>query len=493
MRSGKATRPIRLEFCCCLALVAAGGNTDGGLEASGGADCSVDAPADRDTSSVGSYWVTVRPAPSSEILINPGKGWVIYAPFERLSTLPAGALSAAAVCYNRYDWAAIEPMSDDNYQWQAIDEAIDACAAHGLKVAFGIMPANSCTVAPEVTPEWVFAAGATYTTYPNDCSSNTFTIKAPVWNDPVYKQKMQDLIDDLKARYDNHPDIAFVDNRTCGNWGEWHSLGCTSLSDYDKAVLVGMFAGWTTPVIIPNNGDSAQQQVTEGINLYQHGCRRDSSEYHQSGCADAYDESIAVSEWSTSYSVLKAGGPCWYGPCSWSPDLIPSYMSKSRFSYDNMGQWWDDTALFYNDNTALVHEWANRMGYWFTITEATYPGDLGNGLDAMLTFAVRNDGVAPIYVNRQAGGRTYVKLALLDDNDAVLESTTLAGLDPFNWKPHDESGRVYTESADFAFAYHPGGTKLAIGLFTATMRANPDIKLGNAARTSQGWYVLRGE
>ena len=41
---------------------------------------------------------TFYPQESSAILINPGKGWLIYAPFSKLDTLPAGALAAAAGC-----------------------------------------------------------------------------------------------------------------------------------------------------------------------------------------------------------------------------------------------------------------------------------------------------------------------------------------------------------------------------------------------------------
>lgn len=425
---------------------------------------------------------------SDEILMNPGKGWLIYGDGSNLNTLPTGAVQKAAAGYNRFEWAQIEPVEND-YHWEVIDNAMANFAARGLRFSFGIMPANSCTLNSQVTPKWVFDAGAAYTTYVNDCASGTIVLQAPVWNDPVFLSKLRKLITSLKARYDGHADIAFIDNRNCGNWGEWHSFGCSELNASDKAVLVEIFAGWTTMIVIPTNGDGLESQNAYGNAVYNHGCRRDSSEYHQNGCADVYDKAAAVSEWSTSYGGLKACRT-WYGTGCWDDHLISEYMSRSRYSYDNMGQWGNDGADFYNEQTHLVNEWANRMGYWFRLIDAVLPDSLGNGETAILAFSIRNDGVAPIYVNLQQGGQTYVKLALLNHENEVLAVTKLSGINPYSWKPFDKTNTVYTETSSFSFPYRSGASRLAIGLFTKETIANPDIRLGNRGRISTGWYLL---
>lgn len=369
-----------------------------------------------------------------------------------------------------------------------IDLDIEVCADAGLQYAISIMPANSCTPYFEVTPEWVFEAGAAYTTYTNDCLDGKITLKAPVWNDPIFKSKLQDLINEMKARFDGHPDISFVDNRNCGKWGEWHSYGCDgSMDTLDKTALIDMFAGWETPVIIPTLfGD--ETHFMKGIDDHAHGCRRNSSNYQPEGCAYAYDKSIAISEWEAPYTVLKTCGG-WSGFC-WRDDIIQEYMRESRVSYDNMGQWDGDTAAFYNEKQYLVEEWANKMGYWFRITEATYSEDLGNGVNGSFAFTIRNDGVAPIYVNKQAGGQTYVKVALLDNNSEVLAVTTLDDINPFTWKPFNETNMSYREAQHFRFPHKEAGAKIAIGLFTDVSLENPDIKLGIEGRTPSGWYPL---
>ncbi len=122
---------------------------------------------------------------------------------------------------------------------------------------------------------------------------------APVWNDPVYLEKMQALISALALRYDGNPDIAFIDARNCGNWGEWHSLGCDELSDADKAALIDQWKSFKkTTIIVPTNGDTEPSfQAQYGTDSYGFGIRRDSSELDLNAASYAFDKAPAVSEW----------------------------------------------------------------------------------------------------------------------------------------------------------------------------------------------------
>jgi hypothetical protein len=111
------------------------------------------------------------------------------------------------------------------------------------------------------------------------------------------------------------------------------------------------------------------------------------------------------------------------------------------------------------------------MGYWFKLTLASYPADLANGTTGKLSFRMRNDGVAPIYIK---GHRAVVKVALMDNATNVLSTVTLKGVNPFAWKP----GETIAQAAEFTFPKNAKGSKLALGVFTRESLANPDIKLG---------------
>lgn len=422
---------------------------------------------------------TVYPQESTDLVINPGKGWVLYYPYE---DRPDELWDVVSVCYSRLDWNWIEPAEGD-FQWSVIDNAIETCAGHGKPFAFGIMAANNSTSSEFVTPEWVFAAGAESTPYTGTANN---VIQSPVWNDPVYLEKMQNLIRALAERYDGDPNIAYIDARSCGNWGEWHSLGCSELSDQDRAVLIDQWSVFTqTPIIVNTNSNSAEYQARYGTDTYGFGIRSDCTDLQTQAVAYAYDKAPTVSEWCGAYEQLKTCSGS-TGIC-FSPELMAEYMAASHFSYDNLGQWGTDAELFYDENHDLVQEWGNRMGYWFRLTEATYPANLGNGSAESLSIQVRNDGVAPIYVNHNT---TYVRLALLDASGMVLAvSDPLPGINPFNWKP----GVVSTETASFSFPQTPGAVYLAIGLFSNSTSTAPDIKFGNEGNLPNGWLPIHGE
>ena len=54
----------------------------------------------------------------------------------------ASTMAYASVGYIRYDWSTIEPV-EGQYNWSAIDYALEAWKAQGKQFAFGVMNANS--------------------------------------------------------------------------------------------------------------------------------------------------------------------------------------------------------------------------------------------------------------------------------------------------------------------------------------------------------------
>ena len=246
--------------------------------------------------SINSKTLTVLPQESGDILINPGKGWVLYYPWK---DRPEALWDVVSVCYSRLEWNWIEP-TEGSFDWSSIDNSIKICEDHGKKFAFGIMAASSASPGKFVTPEWVFTAGAkSGEEYTGSDNGNLLT--SPVWNDPIYLQKMQDLINALAARYDGDPNIAYIDARNCGNWGEWHSFGCSELSNNDRATLIDQWSIFKkTQIIVNTNFDLTEYQARYGTDTYGFGIRTDSSEFRGNAVTYAYDKAPAVSEWGGS-------------------------------------------------------------------------------------------------------------------------------------------------------------------------------------------------
>lgn len=422
--------------------------------------------------------VYVVPKENNTVLLNPGKGWIIYSSFANASS---SAWAKASVGYTRYMWKDIH-TNDNQFNWALIDNDLAECVKRGKQFAFGVMTVNSSGSGLGL-PQWVADAGAKFT-------ESAPVGKVPVWDDPVFISKIGQFVAALTKRYNGNPDIAFIDCRTFGNWGEWHLGGCGG-KDPGEAVkrqYLDQWAGFDqTHIIVPISGGTGMEPGGYGFyarDTHQFGAREDSADawWRWKTCLPFLNYAPSVAEWNTSWGSIRGGGG-WSG--GWDDSVLSGQIEGSKYSYVNLGQWnGTDADTFLKDCPAQVDVWQNKMGYWFKMTSATYPGDLGNGTPGRLAFTMRNDGVAPLYVKKNAG---LVKLALLDSGKNVLEACVLQGVNPFDWKP----GQTST-NASFAFAKHADAAHLAFGVFTKSALAHPDVRLGIDGGTSNNWYVLTG-
>lgn len=150
-----------------------------------------------------------------EVLNNPGKGWV--------QQNDINSASYISVIYERIDWADIE-TEEGVYNWDRIDEKLNATKNLGKKYAFGVMCANTASNLKYVSPEWIFKNGAQVREVElNYWYGNIKKVQMiPVWTDEIFLKKLNAFIKALGTRYNGNPDIAYIDIRSYGNWGEQH-------------------------------------------------------------------------------------------------------------------------------------------------------------------------------------------------------------------------------------------------------------------------------
>jgi hypothetical protein len=422
----------------------------------------------------------ITPAVSNDIILNPGEGWVLYGSPSNQNT---STLAYASVGYARYDWSSIEP-TEGNYNWSVIDNDLNAWAALGKQFAFGVMNADSSDAnTPYITPQWVFADGAA------SVKSNTFDDVTgrkgvqyePVWNDPIFLQKLRDFLTALAQRYDTNPNIAYIDVRSYGNYGEQHVYGISpsaplSASDVQMYIQMYLDRFKHVQIIVPwgmsqYNG-VYDWAVNNGVGIRRDGLIVDSN---GSEVTRAYGKAPSVFEFYGSYQWLSTQG-------YWSDAKLRSEVNIGKPSYIGMGQWGNDAQVMLANRPSLVHDLANLMGYHFVLTNATIPTAFSNNQVMSIGMSWSNRGVAYLYYRP-----AKVAVALLDNANNVVQKQWLNSVDPRLWTP----GKTTTQNATFTMNGIPAGTyKLAIGLFQNSSDSNPIYKIGNQGRTANGWYVL---
>ena len=162
----------------------------------------------------------VTPQAVPDVLVNPGKGWVLYG---MRPTFPPEILALSSTAYSRFEWAWLNP-AEDVYDWSALDQAIAAWKAQGKKFAFGVMCLSSSNREVYATPKWVFDAGAKgkieHLGELKDHVLGTPGEKmVPDFADPIFQNKLRKFINALAARYDGSPDIAYIDVRSLWQLG----------------------------------------------------------------------------------------------------------------------------------------------------------------------------------------------------------------------------------------------------------------------------------
>jgi len=431
----------------------------------------------------------VTPAPSRSVLLNPGKGWVLYGmPADHT---PAG-LSLGVTGYQRFAWSQIEP-AEGQFDWTAIDSALVAWAKAGKQFAFGVMTANIHHKGMYVTPKWVFDAGCPARpvqkerpkTSPDEAAFRRYEgpqVIPDQWDHPVFLAKLGNFLAAVAKRYDGDRRLAWYETRSYGNWGEGHLYpwGGAPLSHDGRLQHILMHANVfrKTPLVTGHHYVESERHyrrvVSMGIGIRDDGVMsfRDGSR-----TAGALGHSPGIFEWGGSYRQFVRDG-------TWTRKgrTLAEVIENGKASYVGLARHGKaDVEALLTDERALIERLANRMGYHIVLTRAEVPRRIAPGEPVAITFDWANRGVAHVYVP------CHVAVGLLDAKGDCAARAWVQGCAPAQWAPEETTRE--TASAVFAEA-KPGPYRLAVGLFSSRSDAKPAIRLGLAESTPDRWYPL---
>lgn len=405
---------------------------------------------------------------TDEVLINPGKGYTLQ------NSHSNSYDNLIAVGYNRYDWCDVEP-EEGKYDWSKIDEDIKYYENKGKKYAFGIMCANTSSDKSFVTPEWVFNNGAKgrtiEATFWYDNSTRTQTI--PVWTDKVFLDKLNNFISELAKKYDGNTNIAYIDIRSYGNWGEQHTgeIGGKRITAEElKNLYITPYMNNFKKTLLVNPwgdkeyNDTYKWAIENGVSI-----RRDGIFEYSNGseCSMAYGKLPSIFEYTGDYEWMKSSGV-------WSKEKLLEYIENGKPSYLQFD------SKMYKENKEFCEMLANKIGYYFKLKKVKYTNSVNKGEETTINLDFINEGVAPLYEN------CYVYIGLLD-NEGNLVQKFKTDIKPKEWKPN----KKITEEVKIKFEdINVGKFKLAVGLYLNAEDESPTYLLGNKVKTKDNWYEI---
>jgi hypothetical protein len=371
---------------------------------------------------------------ATRVLVNPHKGWYHHFPDNNpnkyVIARDADLLEFPGMdhLYIRLAWSYLEPQ-EGKFDWAVIDRLIEKWTAHGLGISFRISCKETSTDRIEqqyATPLWVKAAGAQGGHYRAGQVAGPEAPWEPVWDDPVFLEKLERFLAAFAARYDRQPWVRYVDIGSIGDWGEGHcwagSRKTLSLAVRKRHVDLHLKYFKHAPLVISDDYVHALKDPTEAQMLHQHilangiSYRDDSImvDGYFSGTsdrftvrspeyfADSYRRTPTVFELEHYGKVKQLGN--WevrpesaaakFGKGKTGPDFFRGALELLHATYIG---YHGDARLWLDDNPALTRELLNKCGYWLFPVSLELPSTLVAGTVAPFRVTLDNRGVAPTY------------------------------------------------------------------------------------------------
>lgn len=392
--------------------------------------------------------ITYALKPFDGPLSNPHKGftvptggaWTFVPEFEYG---PYGSLNNRAwdlVSYGSgyQQWNKLNPAKGV-YDWTELEKLLNALAEHNMTYALRVLPYTPSFIKSDFppqeeydwTPPFVYEMGAKKIQI--DLRGTEFHAYAPVWDDPIYLQAAKEFAKALAEKYDGDPRIEYIDVRTFGEWGEWHTshiLGSVMPADSVLKDMLDYYASVfkKTQLVLPSNGfgDVYTHALDLGITKRDDGFigipgRPDTLLRAYNANLPTIAENIAGYKTMLAYDDLIPGGNQKWTAERWVDAITTAHLTYYVLDQDN-----DCGYYFYKDNKALADSMSKVIGYNFTVTQAelltvvtptaensadTATGDVATNT---LNITVKNTGVAPCFFD------VYLVAEFVDSTGAAI-------------------------------------------------------------------------
>ncbi len=420
--------------------------------------------------------------PGAEPEVNPLKG---FAPFAgEYDTFP----HSLEWSYFPLDAVMTGP---DTFDWTVLETSLDEIAARGHQTAMRFYldyPQRDPGI-----PQYLLDGGLETRTY--DDYGNAGLSLSPDYDDPALREALAQFIEELGARYDGDPRIAYLQAGLVGFWGEWHTYPYNGdgtpdwmpSAETQREIMVAFDDAFDATELEVRYPTPLNVDLDLGYHddSFAFSTKRSSFGWY---FMDLMDANGTADRWRTS----SIGGElrpelqrCIFTPAG-CPDTGNGADNDFAGSVEQTHATWlinhaafADGGLPEPDRSTAIDA-ARSLGYSFRVTEALVPRATAAG-DASVGITVTNDGVAPFYA------QWPTDVALVDEAGAEAYRVTT------DWRLADVpvgEERTFTATLDLA-GVAPGRYSVVVAPVNPLAGGVP-LRFANAAQDSvrDGWLTL---
>lgn len=431
-------------------------------------------------------WIISRPPEIDDYLTNPNIGWQdIYTDDPRFPQ---------TVAYLRLEWVDLNP-AEGVYDWSLLEALRESAPG----ISFGVKTASSPPWGSgQAVPQWVVDKGSPVV-YNYAVSGEE--ANEPIYTNCVFLEEHGRFIDAMREKYDGDPQVAFIDIRSYGYYGEWHTPQYDDDSEetldfHARARIVEMYIGGsdTRPC---TGADGTVKQVTYSYPGFQStqlvmpytpyydqtlqwmfaNRRRDIGIRHDSlglkNMHDSYREdigSIVQEIWQTEPIVFELSADAWTDDnLKRARDfIIEMHGSAIHDNFPGLG------------DTTLMLDMLKVTGYRLVLREMRHEREVAAGDPLTLTMQWENVGSAPSY-------RAYPLVVYLLDWDGEIAAFWPLQADITTWLP---GGTIdITEQVTLPDDIPPGTYDVALA-FVDLETEQSVLQLAIVGRDPSGLYRI---
>lgn len=445
--------------------------------------------------------------PHKGFTVPTGGAWTFVPEFEYG---PYGSLNNRAwnlVSYGSgyQQWNKLNPAKGV-YDWTELEKLLNALAEHNMTYALRVLPYTPSFIKSDFppqeeydwTPPFVYEMGAKKIQI--DLRGTEYHAYAPVWDDSIYIWAAKEFAKALAEKYDGDPRIEYIDVRTFGEWGEWHTshmLGSVMPADPVLKDMLDYYASVfkKTQLVLPSNGfgDVYTHALNLGITKRDDGFigipgRPDTLLRAYNANLPTIAENIAGYRTMLTYDDLIPGGSQKWTAERWVDAITTAHLTYYVLDQDN-----DCGYYFYKDNKALADSMSKVIGYNFTVTQAELL-TVASAKDttSSLNITVTNTGVAPcffdVYLVAEFVDSTGAAIAQLGKTIRIPKGTFKDGAS----QEFSFSGDVPVGEANLATQ---SGVTVALSLFESEdaykSGKNPTVRFDNEGLQGNNKLLLK--
>jgi len=414
--------------------------------------------------------------------------------------------------YLRLAWSYLEPREGE-FNWDVVDRLIDKWVPRGYGISFRISCRETGTSPVEqqyATPRWVIDAGAKGGHYYKGEERDETGPWEPVYDDPIYMEKLENFLRAFAARYDGKPWLRYVDIGSIGDWGEGHTSSGSG-KDYGLAprkahVDLHLKYFEKSTLCITDDFVFCVKDLDDRQKLHRHVVDSGIIYRDDSILVDyylrAFRQTHAIRSphffedtWLNRPSVLElqhygstkrtgnwdsrpGSSMAEFWPGKKGPDLMleaVETLHATYIGYHGYAREW------LADNPKLTEELLNRCGYWYFLYEARLAASIQPGAETKIEMTWENRGVAPAY----HGFRLKLRLEGKQKVDFDLDANNR------RWVPN-EPGKTYSESYSITLPedIEPGDYTLTFMLYCPTAKRDVAAALNKDRRNEDGFYRI---